>query len=210
MLALIFLLVESQVAEFCWKDSYGRGVGTIPTECPGRKKIGALCYSHCPSGYSRFGFDCHQNCFGGFTNQGLYCRKLEYGRGAGYPWKWGDGFSDRGMYKRCEKAHGKGKCEKWGAVVYPKCRSGYKNFGCCICRPNPFSCKSLGYGSAQIDLSCPKKIIIGDPIPMSCPKGKVKQSGLCYTPCRDGFNGVGPVCWGQPPEGWVNCGMGAA
>lgn len=23
-------------------------------------------------------------------------------------------------------------------------------------------------------------------------------------------DGVGPVCWGRAPEGWVGCGMGAA
>ena len=45
---------------------------------------------------------------------------------------------------------------------------------------------------------------------MSCGSGKEKKAGLCYTPCRKGFKGVGPVCWGQPPKGWVNCGMGAA
>ncbi|EEH59265.1 uncharacterized protein MICPUCDRAFT_55120 [Micromonas pusilla CCMP1545] len=36
------------------------------------------------------------------------------------------------------------------------------------------------------------------------------DAGLCYKKCRDGFDGVGPVCWGEPPTGWVNCGMGAA
>ena len=24
------------------------------------------------------------------------------------------------------------------------------------------------------------------------------------------MSGVGPVCWGIPPKGWINCGMGAA
>lgn len=38
-------------AKFCWRDSYGRGVGKIPTECPDKDKIGLLCYTKCPSGY---------------------------------------------------------------------------------------------------------------------------------------------------------------
>ena len=30
---------------------------------------------------------------------------------------------------------------------------------------------------------------------MICPEGKVKDAGLCYKPCPEGFKGVGPVCW---------------
>jgi hypothetical protein len=38
--------------DFCWKDSYGRGVGTIPNGCPsGYEMLGVLCYEACPSGY---------------------------------------------------------------------------------------------------------------------------------------------------------------
>ena len=34
--ALLFFAFPVQAAdEFCWKDSYGRGVGTIPTQCSG-------------------------------------------------------------------------------------------------------------------------------------------------------------------------------
>ena len=80
---------------FCWKDSYGRGVGKIPGKCaPNEDRIGLLCYPKCHTydyttsagrsvRFSRFGFDCHQRCPSGFSNQGLYCRKAEYGRGAG-------------------------------------------------------------------------------------------------------------------------------
>jgi len=93
---------SQSLAEFCWKDSYGRGVGAIPSVCSAdRDKIGLLCYSRCPVGYSRFGFDCHQNCLSGWSNQGLFCRMAEYGRGAGYPWKFGDSLNDKDMYKRC-------------------------------------------------------------------------------------------------------------
>ena len=114
------------------------------------------------------------------------------------------------MRGRCERANGgSDTCEKNGLIFYPKCRSGYSAFGCCICRPAVPDCQSLGL-NAGIDLSCTKKIIIGDPIPMSCAPGKNNDAGLCYAQCRSGYSGVGPVCWGQPPRGWVNCGMGAA
>ena len=34
----------------CWANSYGRGVGTVPTGCNGDKD-GSLCYEQCKSGF---------------------------------------------------------------------------------------------------------------------------------------------------------------
>ena len=196
--------------EFCWKDSYGRGVGTIPQSCSSnRDRIGLLCYTKCPSGMSRFVFDCHSVCPSGWADQGLFCRNSEYGRGAGYPWKFGDGFNSNGQFRRCENDNGAGNCEKNGLIVYPKCKSGYNNFGCCICRPSVPNCPSLNLNPG-IDLSCAKKIIIGDPVTGTCSSGQDKNAGICYPACSSGYHGVGPVCWGGPPSGWVDCGMGAA
>jgi hypothetical protein len=195
---------------FCWKDSYPRGAGTVPPSCaPGQQRIGLLCYDNCPAGTARSGFDCHSVCPSGMRDDGLFCRATEYGRGAGYPWQPQDGFSDDGMIKRCEKAHGKGNCEKDGAIYYPKCKSGYQAFGCCICRPSKPNCSALGL-NAGIDLSCAKRVIIGEPETGTCPSGQEKDGGLCYTNCRAGYDGVGPVCWTGAPGGWVECGMGAA
>ena len=40
---------------FCWKDSYGRGVGLIPQGCDSGKYLEAgLCYDHCPVLYMTF------------------------------------------------------------------------------------------------------------------------------------------------------------
>jgi len=78
---------------FCWKDSYGRGVGVIPGECGTKEKIMLLCYDPCPKGYTRVGLDCQQDCPADFRNDGLFCRHAEYGRGAGYPWYFSDGFT---------------------------------------------------------------------------------------------------------------------
>ncbi|ETW08141.1 hypothetical protein H310_02481 [Aphanomyces invadans] len=198
-------------AEFCWKNSYGRGVGKIPESCkPGQDRIGLLCYDKCPPNFARFGFDCHQVCSRGFEDQGLFCRKKEYGRGGGYPWKFGDrAFRLDGARERCERDHGRGRCEQNGAMMYPKCKEGYYPFGCCMCRPNRFDCKALGY-QGQLDLSCSKHVRVSKPHVGVCPAGQENQAGLCYKTCTGGFKGVGPVCWGQPPSGWVNCGMGAA
>jgi hypothetical protein len=58
--------------------------------------------------------------------------------------------------------------------------------------------------------------------PFTCPVNKPDlDAGLCYEKCRDGFRGVGPVCWansqgigvGTPvglepcPDGWNNDGL---
>ncbi len=199
--------------DFCWRDSYGRGVGTVPQACaPDRDRIGLLCYTKCPAGMKRVGFDCHSVCPDGMRDDGLFCRLAEYGRGAGYPWKAKDGVihPNDGMRERCEKDHGKGNCEKNGAIYYPKCKPNYHNVGCCICRPDDKpNCEKLGLKKG-IDLSCAKKIIIGDPRVGVCPADKERNAGLCYKRCKAGFDGVGPVCWGLPPPTWVKCGMGAA
>jgi len=208
-LELSLSAVHDMDHEFCWKDSYGRGVGTIPDDCGTKQKLGALCYPQCPSGYTRVGLDCQQNCPSGFTNQGLFCRLAEYGRGGGYTWWFSDGFSDSGMYRRCEADHGRGNCEKSGAIVYPKCKSGYYPAGCCICRPAVPNCNALGFNGG-FDLSCAKRLIIGSPSTAGCPANKQYDAGLCYPACKKKFYGVGPVCWSDTPSGWVGCGMGAA
>lgn len=195
--------------EFCWKDSYGRGVGTVPQKCArGQDRIGLLCYNKCGKNMKRFGFDCHSVCPKGMANQGLFCRSTEYGRGLGYPWKFGDALNDNGMRSRCEKKHGKGKCQKQGLIFYAKCKPGYTNIGL-ICRPKQPNCRKLGLGG-QLDLSCAKLVKIGNPKTGICNSRQEEDAGLCYKNCKSGYDGVGPVCWADKPKGWVNCGMGAA
>jgi len=38
---------------------------------------------------------------------------------------------------------------------------------------------------------------VGRPL-NSCPDDRVKHQSLCYKPCKDGYKGIGPVCW----KGW--------
>ena len=64
--------------------------------------------------------------------------------------------------------------------------------------------------NGRVDLSCAKKIIVGDPTLRQCGSDLEYNLGLCYKPCGKGYDAVGPVCWGQPPRGWVQCGFGAA
>lgn len=188
------------------------------SECPdGLDRIGALCYDPCPVGYDRFGFDCHQKCptDGGWRDDGLFCRRAEKGRGIGYPWKFGDSLNDLGMFQRCENDYGDGNCETWGLVVYPKCSlsqvggDGYYPFGCCICRPNVPDCDELGYNGG-LDLSCAKKIQIGNPRPLKCSDSQEQDGLLCYPQCDQGFGGVGPVCWQYCDTDRFDCGAACA
>lgn len=46
---------------------------------------------------------------------------------------------------------------------------------------------------------------------MTCKKGQAYDAGLCYTPCKDQYHGVGPVCWQDCPSTQpVDCGAGCA
>ena len=130
---MLGLVVEASATDFCWRDSYGRGVGKIPKGgcgCgPGQDHIGALCYDKCLKGMKRYGFDCHSVCPPGFKNQGLFCRKAEYGRGVGVAWRPGDTKKNQHQRKRCEARFGAGKCERSGAIWYQKCRAGFNGVG---------------------------------------------------------------------------------
>ena len=99
----------------------------------------------------------------------------------------------------------------------PSAELATRIFGCCICRPS-VTCSHYGFNH-QFDLSCAKSIKIGAVRTGQCDDGDEIDVGLCYPKCRDGFDGVGPVCWGSAPivlnkdgskTNFVICGMGAA
>jgi hypothetical protein len=174
------------------KNSYGRGVGIAMICAPNEQQDGALCYPKCREGYQGVGPVCWQACPAGFRDDGAFCAKPEpYGRGAGYAWHVEDGFSDAGMFNRCDAEQGKGNCEKSGAIVYPRCRAGFHATGCCICSPNcPSDMPDMG-------VSCTKGSYgrtAGTPL-HACPEGYEKDGALCYPLCKPKYKGVGPVCW---------------
>lgn len=75
-----------------WKDSYGRGAGTLPNTCSaGQQRDGGLCYPTCASGYDGVGPVCWQGCPSGYADDGALCRKdvkivarPSYGRSEGH------------------------------------------------------------------------------------------------------------------------------
>lgn len=196
----------------CWKRTYTRGVGVVPTgDCPaGQEKDGGLCYPVCRAGFKGIGPVCWQSsCPAKFRDDGAFCAKHEaYGRGAGYPWKFGDTAFDLSAAKaRCEADNGgAGTCEQDGAIWYPKCKEGFNKVGCCICSPAcPANMKDIG-------VSCTKETYgRGVGTPPGCGPGMELDAGLCYPKAAQGFTGVGPVAWGKcPAEFPFNCGAGCA
>ena len=193
---------------YCWRNSYGRGVGVPISACPdGQEKDAGLCYKPCKKNYKGVGPVCWQSCPSGFRDDGAYCFKPRaYGRGVGYGVRWPLEWNDKNARKRCERDHGKGKCEKSGLIWYQKCKTGYRAIGCCICSPK---CPS---GMTDIGISCQKKSYgRGVGKPMQCKKGQDYDAGLCYKQCKKNYRGVGPVCWQRCPDTQpFSCGAGCA
>jgi hypothetical protein len=171
--------------------SYGRGAG-VPLQCAANEdEDGGLCYPKCQSRYKGVGPVCWEECPSGFRDDGGFCAKPQaYGRGAGYPWKFGDPLNDSGMFKRCDEEHGAGNCEKSGEIVYPKCNASFHSVGL-VCSPD---CPS---GMPDIGVSCTKKSSgRGAGVAVHACAGNMEKDGLlCYPQCKSGFKGVGPVCW---------------
>lgn len=68
---------ESTIA-YCWRGSYGRGIGTIPSTCDSNSYYESLlCYRYCQPGYSDVvsGVDmfCYHDCPSGYSDSGLLC-----------------------------------------------------------------------------------------------------------------------------------------
>ena len=194
--------------QFCWRNSYGRGAGTIPSGCAaGSENDAGLCYGTCKAGYKGVGPVCWGHCPAGWTDHGVGCTKpAPYGRGGGYPWQFGDALNDSGMLGRCRAANPSG-CEMDGAIAYPTCKPGFRKIGCCICSP---SCPE---GFTDTGATCVKTSYgrSAGTIPNGCAAGQQNDAGLCYKNCNAGYSGIGPVCWGNCPGNMPNgCGAGCA
>jgi hypothetical protein len=155
------------------KSAFDKGVGRIPDkQCPtGKVMSGGLCYSlPDPNWYvSAPGFIA-KKCPPGWRDDGTTCwlDAETYGRGTGYPWKFGDALNLDAARARCENDNGRGNCEQYGQMYYPKCRPGFAPSGCCTClRNTQTQSKSV---TAQVGTV---------PIPV-CNANETLEAGLCY------------------------------
>lgn len=212
--------VGAERLPFCWRESYGRGAGDPLSTCTSENdKNGALCYPKCREGFSGNGPVCWQNCPSGIRDDGGHCFKPDsYGRGGGYGMAMKCLPTPPGQFRRfcspdpaaraenCEKDHGKGNCEQWGLMFYPKCKPGFHAVGCCVCSPD---CPA---GMSDIGVSCQKQSYGRTAgTSMLCAPGLEQNGALCYPKCRSEFHGVGPVCWQNcPAQQPFDCGAGCA
>ena len=193
----IAVQVTTKKSPYCYKQSEGRGAGVPLSTCPeGTEKNGLLCYPECNEGFKGNGPVCWKiGCPDGFTDIGAFCQKpAPYGRGVGYV-AWDQ--------EKCNGENSQG-CEKYLAMWYPKCRENFHAVGSNICSPDcPEGMNDTGTGCAKQSEGR------GAGTPMECPEGLEKDGALCYEPCSDGEDGVGPVCWRQCPSHVPEtCGVG--
>ncbi len=194
---------------FCWKQNFGRGVGTLPSACPnGYSHELAACYTTCKAGYENWSsgaVTCEQQCPSGFTDNPGTCLKPAATSSAGYPWKFGDPFDLTGAMARCNSANPGLGCYISGAIVYPNCAAGFHKFGDLVCTPN---CPANMTDSGAF---CSKQTYTRSMTVPGCASGTTNDSGLCYSSCGAGFDGVGPVCWSQcPSDHPFQCGAACA
>jgi hypothetical protein len=165
VLLALATLVGMFVAPVRANDSYGRGVGTVPSNCGAGEELDhSRCYPTCRVTYFGEGPICWHRCPAGYLDDGLTCRRDAYIIGANNedcPW-----------YDKCGLTFARG-CST--------CPDGFANDGC-TCRKDTHIILKEGYSRG-----------VGSP--PSCAPDQQYDAGFCYTPCRPGYSGAGPVCW---------------
>ncbi|MFC1522640.1 hypothetical protein ACFL6Y_09545 [Elusimicrobiota bacterium] len=182
--------VASARQPYCYKESYGRGVGAPVSACSSDKdKDGWLCYPKCKTNYNGVGPVCWQKCPSNYTDTGAFChiKKPLTKKGT---WKCSWRLFGKCMMKKLSCPKGYAKAGLFCALKTPSVPSGYKGLsGLDLVK------KSYGRGAGS---------------PMTCATRKQYDAGLCYTPCKKGHNGVGPVCWMVCPKTKTECAAGCA
>ena len=88
---------------------------------------------------------------------------------------------------------------KSGLLCYPNCRAGYYAVG-------PVCWEHCAPGYKDAGAICGKSFVdwyfkksygngVGSPLNTCPPHRPVWDAGLCYVPCKEGYKGVGPMCW---------------
>lgn len=215
--------VTAVKSPFCWKKTYGRGVGdvlicppgTIPDETGG--PVG-LCYPKCKDGYTGVGPVCWQICPSDYTNTGVFCSK---GGGSTYaPSRLADcpsGYTNMGL--TCFK--GASTYGKYCTTIFKKfpCSEGYTDMGC-FCAKGAIS---LGMSS----MVCPNGYFRGADARChkNCPPGETNTGEYCLNPlktitkatyvrgagvmrsdCVDGLVKDGALCYPKCSDGMYGVG----
>jgi len=153
---------------YCRKGNYSRGVGRA--------------ISGCAAGYEKQGALCYPACREGYYGVGPVCWQ-----------RCNDGYTDDGLTCRADASiisANNSNCpwyDQCGLTLArgcSTCPSGYTNDGC-TCRRDAHI-----YGKDSYTRTAGQ--------PLSCNSNEDYDAGLCYTKCRQGYSGVGPICWQTP------------
>jgi hypothetical protein len=180
------------------KDSYGRGVGTIPQGCPaGYEKDGLLCYPECRAGYTGVGPVCWQDCPAGFADLGLTCSRS--------PTLARENFFRSTPSKSCPA----GKQDEAG-LCYTPCGSGFTGVGPLCSRDNCDSGYTEVLGVCVNDSDAENTYLLvsrnffrAAGTPLVCPSGSEDILGICYSGCPSGYSIDGLSCAEDCPAGYT-------
>lgn len=158
---------------------------------PSHQYDAGLCYNWCAGeGESAFGTECLAACPEPHVDPGnaRSCgpiAKPSYGRGVGTAMICPPGTDADGAlcYEQCREGF-----DGVGPACWQNCPAGFKDDGA-ICR-------------VDVEIQTKASYNRGAGTPLVCPQGTEQGGALCYPRCREGFNGIGPVCWGPSAQSY--------
>jgi hypothetical protein len=210
----------SQTISQITDSGYGRGVGKPIYTCSSDKeKDGLLCYPKCRDSYKGVGPVCWTSCPSNTTDLGAVCTKHSHPQKLRPCSDWDSSYRDDGTSCWLDAhIYGKGCC----CTIFSKdccnnCPPGYTDDGC-TCRRNNIGIKvtameraycedgyklfgGVCYATCNGDTTdtvtqCQKKSYGRTAgTPLECGDNEDLDAGLCYPKCKDGYKGVGPMCW---------------
>ena len=158
-----------------------------------------LCYKPCKKGHIGIGPFCWEDCPQGYNDTGVTCfklpdtkKKVNYNRG-------------KGKFPICSSNK-----QKKAGLCFDKCKSGYKPKGVKCQKSCPSGYRDFGWFCYKRWWSWKRKnsyAFTGRSFPRSCPSGKKFSKGLCYTPCKKGHTGLGPICGKNCPVNYKDTGI---
>lgn len=123
---------------------------------------------------------------------------------------------DRGVGKPISACDSSKGLEISGALCYPKCKEAspsYYGVGPVCwqhCKAGYVDEGALCRQDGGIETYAKSTYGRGAGLPLGCPQDQEEDAALCYPRCKDGYYGVGPVCWEscptmEPSDGGAIC-----
>ncbi len=171
----LFVFRAEFSSDVCWRQTYGNGIGSIPTVCPdGLEQSGLLCYPKCGEGFYGVGPVCWQTCPANYSDTGAFCQIWPH-------------------------IYGKGCC----CTVFSKsccdiCLTGYTDDGC-TCRKNGNTVVKSSYGRGVgfvRRINCTDDLIeVAGLCYRPCRKSYDNAGPLCWKQCSGVFGTTcGALC----------------